>query len=108
LISRVGPEDVETFVKMYEPTFGPYDLMNSPMFTWYVKLIVDNSSTRPFAMSGYKSEVSNSEWAAKITELSRVKFGRPKDVVVAEIMERSKVTKPPEENIPDPFAELLK
>jgi hypothetical protein len=92
---------------MYEPTFGPYDLMNSPKYTWYTKLIIDNSSTRPFAMSAYPPKKSDAELMTAMAELSRLKFGRPKDIVVAEIMERAQIgaTGAPLEN--DPFKELL-
>jgi len=109
LVSRIGPEDVETLVKLYEPTFGPFDLMNSPKQTWYTKMIIDDNSTRPFAMHGYWAGKTDPELAKKIYELSRLKYGRPRDLVAAEILERSQLgQKKDVDALPDPFAELLK
>lgn len=114
-VSRIGPEDTETFVKMYEPTFGPYDLMNSELATWYAKIIVDNSSVRPFAMKLPRAPQGDMERAKKVAELSRLKYARPKAIVEAEIMERAALggkggaeEEAEAELMPDPFAELLK
>ena len=45
-VSRIGPEDSDTFER-FSPRVYSTDLINSDKFTWYVKMIVDNSSVSP-------------------------------------------------------------
>jgi ribosomal protein S10 len=47
-VARVGPEDVEILKKVYEPVFSGYDLMNTDMYTWNVKMIINNAQEKPF------------------------------------------------------------
>lgn len=88
-VARIGPEDVETLEKIYTPDFSGYDLMNSDKFTWYVRMIVDNAQVKPFTMNLVTAPAGDRELAEGIKELSRLKFGRDKRLVEAEIMERS-------------------
>jgi hypothetical protein len=92
-VSRIGPEDVETLEKIYEPDFSGYDLINSDKYTWYVKMIVDNSQMNPFTMNLTPPGPGDRELAAAIKELSRLKYGRDKVIVAADILERTKVQK---------------
>jgi hypothetical protein len=92
-VARIGPEDTEILEKIYTPYFSGNDLINSEMFTWYVKMIVNNSSVKPFTMAvpRYPKEFmqGNAELRKAIYELSRLKYGRDRTIVEAEIMERS-------------------
>lgn len=90
-VSRIGPEDTETLAKVFTPTFSGYDLINSEMFTWYVKMIVDNSQMKPFTMKSMPGPKADRELADAISQLSRLKFGRDKALVEAEILERSQL-----------------
>ncbi len=89
--ARIGPEDVEILEKVYSPEFGGYDLINSDMFTWYVKMIVDNSQIKPFTMNLKVAGKGSRELANAITELSRLKYGRDRTIVAAEILERTQL-----------------
>lgn len=89
--ARIGPEDVETLEKVYGPDFSGYDLINSDKVTWYVKMIVDNASTRPFTLNFTMAPQGDRELAEAIKELSRLKYGRDKAIVEAEIMERTQL-----------------
>jgi len=89
--ARVGPDDAEILAKEFAPTFGSYDLINAPRFAWYTKLLIDNTASRPFLMKTFPAEEGNKELAAAIKELSRLKYGRDKAIVEAEIMERTKL-----------------
>ncbi len=91
-VARVGPEDVETLGKIYSPDFSGYDLINSDKFTWYVKMIVDNAQQKPFTLNFDPPPGGDPELAEAIKELSRLKYGRNKAIVEAEILERTKVT----------------
>lgn len=91
-VSRIGPEDSDTFEKVFHPVFTPTDLINSDKFTWYVKMIVDNSSVSPFTMHGPAPLKEFPDVASKIRQLSRVRFGRPRAEVAAEIAARATIT----------------
>ncbi len=92
LLFKIGSEDAETMAKEFAPVFNQYDLINIEKFTAYVKLLIDNTATRPFSMStiwplpGIKREDS----AAKIKSLSRLKYGQDRSIIEAEIMNRAK------------------
>ncbi|MEK7665616.1 MAG: type IV secretory system conjugative DNA transfer family protein [Patescibacteria group bacterium] len=90
-VSRIGPEDAETLEKLYTPTFSGYDLINSDQFTWYVKLIIDNTQVKPFTMKTYAPVKSDIKLASAIKQLSRLKYGRDRAIVEAEILERSRI-----------------
>ncbi len=100
-VARVGPEDVETLEKVFEPTFSGYDLMNTDMFTWNVKLIIDQAQAKPFTMKAYPPEKGNKKVGDALKEISRIQFGRDKADVEADIAERAglgakrNVTPPP-------------
>ncbi len=91
--ARIGPEDVEILEKVYEPEFSGYDLINSDKYTWYVKMIVDNSQMKPFTMNLDVIGKGNKELAEALKELSRLKFGRDRTLVAAEILERTQLVK---------------
>lgn len=86
---RIGVEDADILQKEFAPVFGAYDLLNVEQYTAYTKLLIDNTAARPFNMMTYPPKPGNKELAAAIKELSRLKYGRPREVVNAEILERS-------------------
>lgn len=88
---RIGPEDAETLAKEFAPVFGAYDLINVEKYTAYIKLLIDNTAAKPFNMMTYPPMPGNKKMAAAIKELSRLKYGRPQELVNAEIMERTKL-----------------
>jgi len=88
---RIGPEDSEMLAKEFAPTFGAYDLLNVEQYTAYTKLLIDNTAAKPFNMKLYPPVKGNRELAGAIKELSRLKFGRDRAIVEAEIMERTKL-----------------
>jgi len=88
---RIGPEDADILAKEFAPTFSAFDLINVPQYTCYTKLLIDNTASRPFNMAVYPPQKGNLELAKAIKELSRLKYGRDKDIVEAELMERTKL-----------------
>ena len=58
-------------------------------YTGYIKLLIDNTAAKPFNMITYPPEKGNAQLASAIKELSRLKFGRPREIVEAEINERA-------------------
>jgi len=86
---RIGVEDAEILQKEFAPVFSAYDLINVEQYTAYIKLLIDNTAAKPFNMYTYPPLPGNKELAAAIKELSRLKYGRPREIVEEEIMERS-------------------
>ncbi|MFH1790280.1 MAG: type IV secretion system DNA-binding domain-containing protein [bacterium] len=88
---RIGPEDADVLAKEYAPVFSAYDLINVEKYTAYVKLLIDNTASKPFNMHTYPPMPGNKQMAEAIKELSRLKYGRPREIVDAEIMERAQL-----------------
>src|SRR3989338_9635117 len=91
ILFKIGSEDAETMEKEFAPVFNQYDLINIEKFTAYVKLLINNTASRPFSMStiwplpGVKREGV----AAKIKSMSRLKYGQDRQIIEAEIMRRA-------------------
>lgn len=101
-VARVGPEDTEVLGKMYQPTFSPSDLMNTDKFTWNVKLIIDNAQERPFTMKAYPPAKGNPRVAELLKDISRLQYGRPRDEVEQEILDRAGLNKSKKEDLVPP------
>ncbi len=86
---RIGVEDADILQKEFAPVFSAYDLVNVEQYTAYCKLLIHNTAAKPFSMMTYPPKAGNKELAEAIKELSRLKYGRPREIVEAEIMERS-------------------
>ncbi len=93
---RIGVEDADILQKEFAPVFSAYDLVNVEQYTAYTKLLIDNTAAKPFNMMTYPPKPGNKELAEAIKELSRLKYGRPREIVEAEIAERAQlgVSKP--------------
>jgi hypothetical protein len=88
---RIGVEDAEILEKEFAPTFNAYDLVNVEKYTAYIKLLIDNTASKPFNMHTYPPRKGNPELAAAIKQLSRLKYGHDLSIVEAEILERSQL-----------------
>ena len=87
---RVGPDDAEFLEKEFAPVFGQYDLLNVEAFTCNAKILIDNTASQPFNMNPYRPQrPADKELARTIAELSRYKYGRKRELVEAEIQERT-------------------
>ena len=75
--------------------FNQYDLINIEKYTAYVKLLIDNAASRPFSMNTIwpLPGIERDGISAKIKTLSRLKYGRDRSVVEAEIRRRSNFRK---------------
>ncbi len=91
---RVGVPDANFLQHEFMPTFNEGDLTNIEKYHVYIKTIVNNEPVPAFSMSLAKdmSAVTarmNPKQAEMIKELSRLKYGRDRDIVEAEIQQRS-------------------
>jgi hypothetical protein len=111
---RVGNDDAEYMAKQFTPLFNQSDLINIENYNSVAKLLIDSKPSRPFSMQGYNyPEGASKEVADAIAQLSRLKYGRPRDIVDAEIKQRMGLgfaqkpapTEQPGEKVPKPVAE---
>ncbi|MCL4360503.1 type IV secretion system DNA-binding domain-containing protein [Patescibacteria group bacterium] len=93
---RVGVTDANYLQHEYQPTFNETDLINIDKYNAYVKTIVRNEPVKPFSMDLTKdmakvNSLKNPEIAAAIVQLSRLKYGRSREIVEAEISQRARL-----------------
>jgi hypothetical protein len=108
---RIGPADAEYVVKQFAPVFSEVDLVNIDKFNAYVKLIIDGTPARAFSMQlSAPNGMTHPDWKNEkvgeaIRELSHLKYGRPREVVEADIMQRAQLYGPstPEPTPPNPL-----
>lgn len=88
---RIGPDDAEFMKNKFEPVFSPQDLMNIDNLNAYVNLLINGQTTRPFNIKLETDKVfsaGSAEAAESIKQMSRLKYGRPREEVEREIRER--------------------
>jgi len=90
---KVWAEDAEYLEKEYAPLLSQQDIIWIANFTTYVKLNIDNATTRPFDMKTLRdNNYKNIEAAKIIKEYSRKKYWRKKKYVDMEIEARLWIT----------------
>jgi len=91
---KVGSEDAEFLVKEFAPAFNQYDLINVDKGMACIKLLVDNSASRPFSLATTWPilGVKRPGMADKIRALSRLKYGQNARLVEAEISRRARIS----------------
>jgi len=86
---RIGAEDAELLEKQFAPEFSRFDLVNLDNFNLILKMMINNKISSAFKMELIRYQEGNKEIVEPIKKISRLKYGRPKNLVEAEIMERS-------------------
>lgn len=86
---KVGAEDAEYFAKEYSPDLSEQDIISVANYKAYLKLNIDNAPSRPFSIGTIWDTTEKNEKVAKIIkEYSRMKYGRKREFVDAEIEAR--------------------
>lgn len=93
---RVGVADANYLQHEFQPTFGEADLINIEARHAYVKTVVNNEPVPPFSMDltrdlTAEKKLENPRVTELVKELSRLKYGKPRELVEAEIAKRSKL-----------------
>ena len=90
---KIGPEDAEVMEKEFAPVFNQHDLINVEKYTAYTKLLIDNAASRPFSMNPIfpLPGVERPEIADRIKSTSRLKYGKDRSMVEAEIKRRTEM-----------------
>jgi hypothetical protein len=78
---RVGPEDAEFLEKQFAPIFTVNDLVNVDNYNCFIRLLINNESTKPFNMKTNPPTSGDQETANHLKELSRLKYGRDAKIV---------------------------
>jgi len=91
---RVGPDDAKYLESQYDPIFDGNDLVNQPNIHACIKLLVDGKYPPPFSMdTQYEPDryPKNERVSDLIRKLSRLRYGRDRGIVEAEITKRAKL-----------------
>ena len=91
VILRVGAEDAEFLEKNFTPVFSKQDLVNVDNYQGFARILANNVLTKPFNIKFFPPTKGDQEVANALKELSRLKFGRDKNIVNREILERTKL-----------------
>jgi len=88
---KIGVDDAETIAQEFAPVFSEYDVINVEKYHAYIKLLIDNTASKPFQMATYpppEGIVANVE---KLKEYSRLKYGVEQSLVEQDITDRMKL-----------------
>jgi hypothetical protein len=93
---RVGVTDANFLQHEFAPTFSETDLANVEKYHAYVKTIVDNQPVSAFSMSLLKDMKAqeakmNPKLAELIKKLSRLKYGKDRELLEQEIGQRAQL-----------------
>jgi len=91
-VFRIGADDAEFLEKQFEPEFSKFDLLNLDNFNLIIKMMIENKISSPFKLEIYRPKEGNPEMIEPIKKLSKLKYGKPKKLVEAEIFERAKLS----------------
>ncbi len=86
---KVGAEDAEYLAKEYAPVLTEQDVIGIANYKAYIKLNIDNATSRPFSLETAYNTVGASEKIRDIVkQYSRMKYGRKRVFVDQEITAR--------------------
>jgi len=104
---KIGVEDAEVIAKEFAPVFNEYDVINIEKYHAYVKLLIDNTASRPFQMETYPPAAGNPETVKKLKEYARTLYGVPRAEIMDDINNRLELgRKQAAENMPQPGESL--
>ncbi|HCB51921.1 TPA: hypothetical protein DEP21_05160 [Patescibacteria group bacterium] len=83
---KVGAPDAEFLEKEYQPVLTGQDIVGIANYKAYIKLNIDNATTRVFSMNAiYTKDYQNPKIVPILQEYSGKKYGRKREFVDAEI-----------------------
>ena len=93
---RLGVADANFLQHEYTPVFNETDLTNVERFNAYIKTTVNNEPVPPFSMDltrdmEAEAKLKNPKVREMIIQLSRLKYGRDRQLIEAEIIERARL-----------------
>ncbi|MEK7508501.1 MAG: TraM recognition domain-containing protein, partial [Patescibacteria group bacterium] len=88
---RIGVDDAETMAKQFAPVLNEYDVMNIDKFHAYIRLLIKNAPSKPFTLKTLPPQKGDPAMGEMVKQLSRLKYGRDRSLVNAEILKRTKL-----------------
>ena len=88
---RVSADDGELLEKQFEPEFSRFDLVNLDNFNLVIKMLINGKVSNPFHLQTIKPKKGEPRQIDSLKKISRLKYGKSKDLVEAEIGRRSKL-----------------
>lgn len=86
---KIGATDAEYMAKEYAPLLSEQDVINIANYSAYMKLNIDNTTSRPFSVTTIWDETGKSDKIAElIKQYSRLKYGRKREFVDQEVTAR--------------------
>jgi hypothetical protein len=86
---KVGADDAEYMAKEYAPVLTEQDVIGIANYKAYIKLNINNSTSRPFSLETiYDMSKQNRKIGDIIRQYSRMKYGRKREFVDQEISAR--------------------
>jgi len=87
-VFRVSSEDAEFLEKRFQPTFKASDIMKLDNYNAYMSMLVKGQPTKPFNIQTLAPEAGNLELVDSLKELSYLKYGRDREEIEDEIMQK--------------------
>jgi len=85
---RVGVPDTEQLVKQFSPEFDEKDLISMENFNVISKILINGHPSKPFNFKTIPFSPGSKEVKDKLTELSRLTYGKANSEVERSILER--------------------
>lgn len=87
-VFRVGTEDAAFLEPKFKPIFTAADITKLDNYNAYMSMLVKGQPTKPFNIHTMAPEKGNPDIVDNLKELSYMKYGRDREEVESEIMER--------------------
>jgi hypothetical protein len=87
---RVSSKDAEVLSEMYAPAFSQRDIMNVDNYNYFAKILANGQPVKPFSVSALPPTEGIKGQVEKLKKISYLKYGRDRDTVESEIMEKYK------------------
>ncbi len=87
-VFRVGTEDASFLEAKFKPVFTSSDITKLDNYNAYISMLVKGQPTKPFNIKTLAPEKGNIDIVGDLKELSYLKYGRDREEVEKEIMDR--------------------
>lgn len=87
-IFRISPEDAQALESRFKPTFSADDIIKLDNRNALVSMLVNGTPSKPFNIKTHDFKEGNKDIVEPLKELSYMKYGRPREEVESEILDR--------------------
>ncbi len=87
-VFRISTEDAEILSKRLDPVFTVSDIIKLDNRNAYISMLIDGQPVKPFSIRTQDLPVGNDDIIESLKELSFLKYGRPRDEVEKEVMDK--------------------